>query len=218
MSTKAAAKPSHPPYVALVTEAIKGLKEVRRARGVPPEAAAGARAIGAGQGGGRRRPGAVRRGCQQLGSGCLWGGPPQPTQPPSPPPAQRSGSSLPAIKKYIGAHHKLPAGWEKTLSYQLKRLAASGKLVKVKASFKLSEALKKPAPKARGGRGGPAGPAAGAPPPPALAARSNPGGARELAAAASLSRVARGKHPGPGGDCRHRSSALPALPACRRRW
>ena len=37
----------------------------------------------------------------------------------------------------------LPSGWEKMLSYQLKRLAAAGELVKVKASFKLGDALKK---------------------------------------------------------------------------
>ena len=37
----------------------------------------------------------------------------------------------------------LPSGWEKMLSYQLKRLAAAGELVKVKASFKLGAALKK---------------------------------------------------------------------------
>ena len=60
---------------------------------------------------------------------------------------ERTGSSLPAIKKYIGATYgsKLPANWEKTLSVQLKRLAAAGKLTKVKASFKLGEELKKPA-------------------------------------------------------------------------
>ncbi|EFN50989.1 hypothetical protein CHLNCDRAFT_13133, partial [Chlorella variabilis] len=55
---------------------------------------------------------------------------------------ERTGSSSKAIGKYIGTNYKVPAGFEKTLSQQLKRLAASGKLVKVKASFKLSEALK----------------------------------------------------------------------------
>lgn len=61
----------------------------------------------------------------------------------------RTGSSAPAIAKYLGANYKLPAGFEKTLTTQLKRLAAAGKLVRVKASFKLSEELKKPA-KVRG--------------------------------------------------------------------
>lgn len=56
---------------------------------------------------------------------------------------ERTGSSAPAIGKFIGATYKVPAGFEKTLALQLKRLAAAGKLVKVKASFKLSEALKK---------------------------------------------------------------------------
>ncbi|KAL4431382.1 hypothetical protein ABPG75_006638 [Micractinium tetrahymenae] len=58
---------------------------------------------------------------------------------------ERTGSSAPAIAKYIGANYKVPAGFEKTLSQQLKRQAAGGKLVRVKASFKLSEELKKPA-------------------------------------------------------------------------
>ena len=42
-------------------------------------------------------------------------------------------SSLPALKKYIGEKHgkDLPTGWEKVLSTQLKKLVASGKLVKV---------------------------------------------------------------------------------------
>lgn len=45
---------------------------------------------------------------------------------------ERSGSSLPAIKKYVAENYKtLPTGWEKVLSLQLKRLAAAGKLVKV---------------------------------------------------------------------------------------
>lgn len=74
--------PAHPPYLALITEAISSLKE-------------------------------------------------------------RGGSSYPAIKKYIGAHHKLPTGWEKTLSLQLKRQLLAGKLVRIKASYKLGEALKK---------------------------------------------------------------------------
>ena len=63
---------------------------------------------------------------------------------------ERSGSSLPAIKKFIGATFKgLPANWEKVLSVQLRKLALAGKLVRVKASYKLGEALKKPAKKVR---------------------------------------------------------------------
>lgn len=55
---------------------------------------------------------------------------------------ERTGSSAPAIAKFVGATYKVPAGFEKQLGLQLKRLAAAGKLVKVKASFKLGEALK----------------------------------------------------------------------------
>lgn len=46
---------------------------------------------------------------------------------------ERGGSSLPAIKKYVAEHYpSLPGPWEKTLSYQIKKMAMSGKLVKVK--------------------------------------------------------------------------------------
>ena len=62
MAPKAA--PAHPPYLALISEAITGLKE-------------------------------------------------------------RTGSSYPAIKKYIGAKHKLPNGWEKVLAQQLKKQATA---------------------------------------------------------------------------------------------
>lgn len=49
---------------------------------------------------------------------------------------ERTGSSLPAIKKYISAHHgaETKPNWESVLSQQLKRLSASGKLVKVRPS------------------------------------------------------------------------------------
>ena len=87
MAPKAA--PAHPPYVTMVSEAVKALKD-------------------------------------------------------------RTGSSLQAIKKYIGAHYKgLPTGWEKTLSVQVKKLSHDGKLQKVKASYKLGEALKKAPKKAK---------------------------------------------------------------------
>ena len=46
---------------------------------------------------------------------------------------ERTGSSLPAIKKYISGHHSADTkpNWESVLSQQLKRLTASGKLIKV---------------------------------------------------------------------------------------
>lgn len=46
---------------------------------------------------------------------------------------ERTGSSLQAIKKYISLHNKeeLKGNWESQLSQSLKRLTASGKLVKV---------------------------------------------------------------------------------------
>lgn len=61
---------------------------------------------------------------------------------------ERTGSSAPAITKKIGEKYgsKLKSGvisWEKQVSQQLKRMAASGKLVKVKNSYKLSDELKK---------------------------------------------------------------------------
>lgn len=71
---------------------------------------------------------------------------------------ERSGSSVAAIRKYVGDHYgsKLTGAipWEKTLSHQLKRMTENGKLVKVKASYKLGEELKKASKKkpVRGGR------------------------------------------------------------------
>lgn len=46
---------------------------------------------------------------------------------------ERTGSSLPAIKKHIAANHKdeLKGNWESQLSQSLKRLAKSGKLIRV---------------------------------------------------------------------------------------
>lgn len=48
---------------------------------------------------------------------------------------QRSGSSLAAIKKYIGDKYKskLPANWEKMTSMQCKRMSDKGQLVKVRS-------------------------------------------------------------------------------------
>eukprot|EP00793_Prasinoderma_coloniale_P005803 PRCOL_00004277-RA len=54
---------------------------------------------------------------------------------------ERTGSSNPAIWKYISANYK--GVDKKILSTQLKNLVAKGKLVKVKASYKCSEEFKK---------------------------------------------------------------------------
>ncbi|CAI5478120.1 unnamed protein product [Closterium sp. Yama58-4] len=60
---------------------------------------------------------------------------------------ERTGSSVPAIAKYIAQKHPdLPANWKKTLAIQLKNLTKAGKLVKVKASFKLGGELKQAKP------------------------------------------------------------------------
>ena len=56
----------------------------------------------------------------------------------------RNGSSVPAIAKYLAANYKLPDNFKKILSTQLKNLVKSEKLLKVKASYKLGEILKKP--------------------------------------------------------------------------
>jgi histone H1/5 len=60
----------------------------------------------------------------------------------------KTGSSPYAIAKFIGEKHKdeLPSNYKKVLAVQLKNFAAKGKLVKIRASFKLpsSEEKKKP--------------------------------------------------------------------------
>ncbi|GLT39223.1 hypothetical protein SLA2020_134290 [Shorea laevis] len=57
----------------------------------------------------------------------------------------KSGSSPYAIAKYMEGKHKavLPENFRKTLALQLKNSVAKGKLIKIKASYKLSEAGKK---------------------------------------------------------------------------
>nr|CAB3485497.1 unnamed protein product [Digitaria exilis] len=62
---------------------------------------------------------------------------------------ERTGSSSHAIAKYMEDKHgaSLPANYKKMLSIQLRGFAAKGKLVKVKASYKLSDAAKKDSPK-----------------------------------------------------------------------
>ncbi|CAD5191141.1 histone H1 [Musa acuminata AAA Group] len=57
---------------------------------------------------------------------------------------EKTGSSPYAIAKFIEEKHKgvLPQNYKKVLAVQLRNFTAKGKLVKVKASFKLSEARK----------------------------------------------------------------------------
>eukprot|EP00959_Pyramimonas_sp_CCMP1952_P322052 6738874-Pyramimonas_sp.AAC.2 len=57
---------------------------------------------------------------------------------------EKTGSSVAAITKYLSANYKLPVTYKKTLSTQLKNLVKGGKLEKVKASYKLSDAFKAP--------------------------------------------------------------------------
>jgi histone H1/5 len=73
----------------------------------------------------------------------------------------RTGSSSVAIAKYIEEKHgkSLPANFKKMLSVQLRSSAAKGKLVKVKASYKLSDAAKKDSPKAKPAKAAAAKPA-----------------------------------------------------------
>ncbi|KAJ8567605.1 hypothetical protein K7X08_019813 [Anisodus acutangulus] len=58
---------------------------------------------------------------------------------------EKGGSSPYAVAKYMEDKHKdeLPANFRKILGLQLKNYAAKGKLIKIKASYKLSEAGKK---------------------------------------------------------------------------
>lgn len=57
---------------------------------------------------------------------------------------EKGGSSPYAIAKYMEEKHKsvLPVNFRKMLALQLKNQAARGKLIKIKASYKLSEAAK----------------------------------------------------------------------------
>jgi histone H1/5 len=95
---------------------------------------------------------------------------------------ERTGSSAHAIAKYMGGKYgaSLPANYKKMLSIQLRGFAAKGKLVKVKASYKLSDAAKRDSPKAK-----PA--AAKSAPKPAKAAATKP---KKDAAAAGTKRKA----------------------------
>ncbi|KAI3913312.1 hypothetical protein MKW92_006477 [Papaver armeniacum] len=58
---------------------------------------------------------------------------------------EKGGSSPYAIAKYMEEKHKdvLPANYKKMLGVQLKNCVANQKLIKIKASFKLSDASKK---------------------------------------------------------------------------
>ncbi|KAI0516258.1 hypothetical protein KFK09_008930 [Dendrobium nobile] len=60
---------------------------------------------------------------------------------------ERTGSSQYAIAKFIEVKHKahLPSNFSKVLLVQLRKFAASGKLIKVKNSYKLPATTKKPA-------------------------------------------------------------------------
>nr|XP_018630184.1 histone H1-like isoform X2 [Nicotiana tomentosiformis] len=59
---------------------------------------------------------------------------------------ERTGSSQVAIAKFIEEKQKdLPSNFRKLLLVQLKKLVASGKLTKIKGSFKLAPAAAKPA-------------------------------------------------------------------------
>ncbi|CAI9110906.1 OLC1v1011006C1 [Oldenlandia corymbosa var. corymbosa] len=70
---------------------------------------------------------------------------------------EKGGSSPYAIAKFMEEKHKavLPANFRKIMALQLKNSAAKGKLIKIKASYKLSEskkakdAVKKPKPAAK---------------------------------------------------------------------
>jgi histone H1/5 len=57
----------------------------------------------------------------------------------------KAGASPYAIAKHMGEKHRdvLPANYRKVLAVQLRNFAAKGRLVKVKASFRLAEAEEK---------------------------------------------------------------------------
>merc|ERR1712157_274396 len=59
----------------------------------------------------------------------------------------RTGSSTVAIAKYMKANYTLPENFTTTLSRFLKQYVESGKLVKVKASYKLGSLKTEPKPK-----------------------------------------------------------------------
>jgi len=54
----------------------------------------------------------------------------------------RTGSSTVAIAKWVESKYTLPDTFKKSLSTALKKMTEDGKLVKVKASYKLGAALK----------------------------------------------------------------------------
>eukprot|EP00798_Chlamydomonas_sp_ICE-L_P023986 gene23986-9561_t len=57
---------------------------------------------------------------------------------------ERSGSSVQAITKFVGAKYgsKMPPTYPKLISNSLKKMTVDEKLVKVKASYKLGDKLK----------------------------------------------------------------------------
>ncbi|XP_021755396.1 histone H1-like [Chenopodium quinoa] len=58
---------------------------------------------------------------------------------------EKGGSSPYAIAKYMEQKHKalLPSNFRKIVGFQLKKSVSKGNLIKIKASYKLSQALKK---------------------------------------------------------------------------
>merc|ERR1739841_80777 len=54
----------------------------------------------------------------------------------------RTGSSTVAIAQWVESKYTLPDTFKKSLSTALKKMTEDGKLVKVKASYKLGAALK----------------------------------------------------------------------------
>ncbi|GFH21732.1 histone H1/5, partial [Haematococcus lacustris] len=105
---------------------------------------------------------------------------------------ERTGSSLPAIKKWIQTKYAkdLPGNWEKILSVQLKRMADTGALVRVKASFKLAKpAAAKPKPAATKPKAT-AKPAAAKPKVPKAAQPAKPVGVKKVKAAPKAAKKA----------------------------
>ncbi|CAL5045499.1 unnamed protein product [Urochloa decumbens] len=101
------------------------------------------------------------------------------------------GASPYAIAKHMGEKHRdvLPANYRKVLAVQLRNFAAKGRLVKVKASFKLAAAEEKKAAAAKARKATPrAAPAAAG-----KRKRTAPAAAKKKAAAPAEAKKARAK-------------------------
>ncbi|KAF8732745.1 hypothetical protein HU200_015081 [Digitaria exilis] len=94
------------------------------------------------------------------------------------------GASPYAIAKHMGEKHRdvLPANYRKVLAVQLRNFAAKGRLVKVKASFKLAAAEEKKAAAAKAKKAAPAKRKRAAAPPPAKKKPAAPAEARKARA------------------------------------